>query len=261
MRKFQWLLNPRQVLTWTACGGLAYSGAVPRAPNLRLLVCGGDGTTNLALNPGRQCHPALGTGNDWQGRSAGQRLADESLTKVLCCGTLASRPTPAVRHLRHLKTRAVASVRPAASECLQQLLQPRLPTRLLLLEFHESREANPERFNSRLRNMMFLRRGRSRSVITRQWRDLSQFVGLECDGTDYTDRIRELRATSILFLNIAKYSAGATPWGSPACSQGFEPQRHDDGSVEATVQMGGHGHRLCQCKTASSQHDEAHSDS
>ncbi|PAA60068.1 hypothetical protein BOX15_Mlig018434g1 [Macrostomum lignano] len=281
MRKFQWLLNPRQVFDLTACGGPRLALELYRgAPNLRLLVCGGDGTVgwvlstidNLGIEPGPPVAILpLGTGNDLARTLGwGSGYADESLTKVLCCveeGRIAQLDRWNISFAAH-----PSSAASQASEDEEQSPpydQPPLNVfnnyfslgadAAVALEFHESREANPERFNSRLRNMMFYAGEGSRSVITRQWRDLSQFVGLECDGTDYTDRIRELRATSILFLNIAKYSAGATPWGSPACSQGFEPQRHDDGSVEvigfssshlATVQMGGHGHRLCQCKTA-----------
>ncbi|KAG7231944.1 hypothetical protein INR49_010070 [Caranx melampygus] len=47
------------------------------------------------------------------------------------------------------------------------------------------------------------------------------------------------------------------PWGHPSEHHDFEPQRHDDGFIEvigftmtslATLQVGGHGERLLQCK-------------
>ncbi|KAL3316700.1 hypothetical protein Ciccas_004650 [Cichlidogyrus casuarinus] len=98
-----------------------------------------------------------------------------------------------------------------------------------------------------------------KDLLKRSWRNLSDHITLHCDNVDLTPRIRELRLHCLLFLNIPRYSAGTMPWGTPAYSMGFEPQRIDDGYLEvigftstslATLYVGGHGLRICQCRTA-----------
>ncbi|KAG2463235.1 DGKZ kinase, partial [Polypterus senegalus] len=79
----------------------------------------------------------------------------------------------------------------------------------------------------------------------------------KCDGTDLTSKIQDLKLQCIVFLNIPRYCAGTMPWGNPSEHHDFEPQRHDDGCIEvigftktslATLQVGGHGERLNQCR-------------
>eukprot|EP00057_Strongylocentrotus_purpuratus_P007050 XP_011661524.1 PREDICTED: diacylglycerol kinase iota [Strongylocentrotus purpuratus] len=126
------------------------------------------------------------------------------------------------------------------------------------LEFHESREANPEKFNSRFRNKMYYARAGGTDLLKRASKDLTKKITLECDGVDFTSRIQELKLHCLLFLNIPKYGAGTTPWGNPSSLQ-FEQQRHDDGFLEiigftpsqiAALYVGGHGERICQCREA-----------
>ncbi|KAL2103096.1 hypothetical protein ACEWY4_002264 [Coilia grayii] len=125
------------------------------------------------------------------------------------------------------------------------------------LEFHESREANPEKFNSRFRNKMFYAGAAFSDFLQRSSRDLSKHVRVVCDGTDLTPKIQELKLQCIVFLNIPRYCAGTMPWGNTGDHRDFEPQRHDDGYIEvigftmatlAALQVGGHGERLHQCR-------------
>src|SRR5699024_505129 len=75
----------------------------------------------------------------------------------------------------------------------------------IALSFHEAREAHPERFNSRLRNRMFYGQAGGKDLLQRKWKDLCNYVNLECDGVDYTGRLKELKVHSVLFLNIPRY--------------------------------------------------------
>ncbi|CAG2217175.1 DGK [Mytilus edulis] len=123
------------------------------------------------------------------------------------------------------------------------------------LEFHESREANPEKFNSRFWNKMFYAGAGGKDFLKRSCKNIADSLQLICDGKDYTSKVQELKIICLLFLNIPRYSSGTTPWGNPNAI-GYDPQRHDDGQMEvigftysslATLYMGGHGDRICQC--------------
>uniref|UniRef100_A0A6Q2ZQ14 Diacylglycerol kinase n=1 Tax=Esox lucius TaxID=8010 RepID=A0A6Q2ZQ14_ESOLU len=125
------------------------------------------------------------------------------------------------------------------------------------LGFHESREANPEKFNSRLRNKMFYAGTAFSDFLSGSSKDLAKHIKVVCDGTDLTSKVQELKLQCLVFLNIPSYCAGTKPWGNPSEHLDFEPQRHDDGCIEvigftmtslATLQVGGHGERLNQCK-------------
>lgn len=75
----------------------------------------------------------------------------------------------------------------------------------IALEFHEAREAHPEKFNSRLRNKMFYGQMGGKDLLLRKYRNLSDITKLECDGEDYTYKLQEYRVHAILFLNIDRF--------------------------------------------------------
>ena len=100
----------------------------------------------------------------------------------------------------------------------------------IALEFHEAREAHPEKFNSRLRNKMFYGQAGGKDLLQRKWKDLCNYVSLRCDGVDLTPKLKELKVHSLLFLNINSYGGGTRPWASN--SPCFETPRTDDGLIE-----------------------------
>lgn len=126
----------------------------------------------------------------------------------------------------------------------------------IALEFHEAREAHPEKFNSRLRNKMFYGQAGGKDLLKRKWKSLSEMVTLECDGKDMTAKLKELRVHAIVFLNIPSYGGGTHPWSN---ASGSFKQATDDGLIEVVglttyqlplLQAGGHGTCIAQCKTA-----------
>ncbi|KAG1971705.1 diacylglycerol kinase zeta [Pimephales promelas] len=273
IQSFLWYLNPRQVFDLSQGGPQEGLELYRKVHNLRILACGGDGTVGwilsaldqLQLNPS----PAvavlpLGTGNDLaRTLNWGGGYTDEPLSKILS----------------HVEDGNIVQldrwnliVKPnpdAGPEERDEQVTDKLPLDVfnnyfslgfdahVTLEFHESREANPEKFNSRFRNKMFYAGTAFSDFLMGSSKDLAKHIRVVCDGTDLTSKVQDLKLQCLVFLNIPRYCAGTMPWGNPGEHHDFEPQRHDDGCIEvigftmtslATLQVGGHGERLNQCR-------------
>ncbi|XP_061054065.1 diacylglycerol kinase iota isoform X2 [Eubalaena glacialis] len=272
LQMFMWYLNPRQVFDLSQEGPKDALELYRKVPNLRILACGGDGTVGwiLSILDELQLSPQppvgvlpLGTGNDLaRTLNWGGGYTDEPVSKILCQvedGTIVQLDRWNL-HVERNPDLPPEELEDGVCKLPLNVFNNYFSLGFdahVTLEFHESREANPEKFNSRFRNKMFYAGAAFSDFLQRSSRDLSKHVKVVCDGTDLTPKIQELKFQCIVFLNIPRYCAGTMPWGNPGDHYDFEPQRHDDGYIEvigftmaslAALQVGGHGERLHQCR-------------
>ncbi|GMR36913.1 hypothetical protein PMAYCL1PPCAC_07108 [Pristionchus mayeri] len=277
LQTFCWLLNPRQVFDITSLKGPKFGLELYRKvlTHLRILVCGGDGTVGWVLSTldklSWPVYPPIGimpfgTGNDlsrclgWGGS-----FSDEPLSQLL--NSISHETT--VTQLDRWKLQVMANVDCPLGDEEDEEVQSSLPLTVMnnyfsigadahvALQFHHSRSANPQMLNSRLKNRIAYGGLGTIDLFKRSWKDLSEFVQLECDGVDLTPKIKELKLHCILFHNITYYAGGTVPWGQDqddSCKASY-----CDGRIEvlgfttatlAALQMGGRGERIAQCSTA-----------
>ncbi|XP_076260554.1 retinal degeneration A isoform X2 [Rhynchophorus ferrugineus] len=242
LQKFQWLLNPRQVFDLTQGGPRFGLELFKKVPNLRVLACGGDGTVGWVLSVidqiGMNPPPAvgvlpLGTGNDLaRALGWGGGYTDEPISKIL--SNISQSDTVLLdRWSLEVKANGQAEAPEEGKDNLPLNVVNNYYSlgvdAHIALEFHEAREAHPEKFNSRLRNKMFYGQMGGKDLLKRKWKGLADFVTLECDGQDITPKLKELRVHAIVFLNIASYGGGTKPWNR---SMGSSEPSTEDGLIE-----------------------------
>ncbi|XP_053605652.1 diacylglycerol kinase theta isoform X3 [Plodia interpunctella] len=251
---FRKLLNPYQVFDLENGGPLPGLYVFRHIPNYKILVCGGDGTIGWVLqcldNVGQdsQCsNPPcaivpLGTGNDlarvlrWGSGYTGCEDPLSLLRDVIDAEEIRLDRWTVVFHPedKQDEPKELSKQLPGSqSEDNSQILVMNNYFGIgidadLCLDFHNAREENPNKFNSRLRNKgVYVKMGLRKMVGRKMCKDLHKAVKLEVDGKPV-----ELPAVEgIIILNILSWGSGANPWG-PEKDDQFNKPNHWDGMLE-----------------------------
>ena len=282
VRRLRAVLNPLQVVVLSKTQGPEMALSLFKGvSNLRVLVCGGDGTIGWVLSsitsifgyngtmPPVAVWP-MGTGNDlarclgWSNNARFLRGRDglaQGLADVQAAAlTLLDRWR--VTFYRKSATGAATSTsRPDTVKEMNNYLGIGIDAKVTL-EFHSLRESYPDWFHSQMGNKLWYTGVGARGMIWTKL-DLQSHLSLECDG-EQVDLPSDIQG--ILILNVGSYMGGVDVWAGSAGGNDaenesdtlFSPQRMNDGWIEV-VGVGGpfhlgqmqvglsHAQRLRQC--------------
>ncbi|XP_055697743.1 diacylglycerol kinase theta isoform X3 [Phlebotomus papatasi] len=254
---FRKLLNPYQVFDLDNGGPLPGLYVFRHIKTYKILVCGGDGTIGWVLqcldNVGQdsECSSPpcaivpLGTGNDlarvlrWGPGYTGGEDPLNLLRDVIEAEEIRLDRWTVVFHPED-KPEDAAQKAPsnstgggAQSEDNSQIFVMNNYFGIgidadLCLDFHNAREENPNKFNSRLHNKgVYVKMGLRKMVGRKIVKELHKEIRLEVDG-----KVVELpQVEGIIILNILSWGSGANPWG-PEKEDQFSKPNHWDGMLE-----------------------------
>ncbi|XP_047740876.1 diacylglycerol kinase theta [Hyalella azteca] len=253
---FRKLLNPYQVFDLENGGPLPGLYVFRHVPRYKILVCGGDGTIGWVLqcldNVGQdsECEsPAcaivpLGTGNDlarvlrWGPGYTGGEDPINLLKDVIDAEEIRLDRWTVVFHIDEKSDdkQPVTNASGAGGATSEDNTQIFVMNNYfgigieaeLCLDFHNAREENPNKFNSRLHNKgVYVKMGLRKMVSRKLCKDLHRLIRLEVDG-----KLVELPPLEgIIILNILSWGSGANPWG-PEKEDHFNKPNHWDGALE-----------------------------
>ncbi|XP_022245665.1 diacylglycerol kinase theta-like, partial [Limulus polyphemus] len=260
LSSFRKLLNPYQVYDLENGGPLPGLYVFRRVKDYKILVCGGDGTVGWTLqcldNVGQdsECSSPpcsilpLGTGNDlarvlrWGPGYTGGEEPLTVLKDIIDAEEIRLDRWTVVFHSDEKPDERPGIVSNSSGSTSEDNTAIFMMNNYfgigidadLCLDFHNAREENPNKFNSRLHNKgVYFKMGLRKMVGRKLWRDLNKEVRLEVDG-----KMVDLPPVEgIIILNILSWGSGANPWG-PEREDQFSKPNHYDGMLEVVGVMG-----------------------